>query len=58
MFILPKYMLKQVEKILTCFLWSGGVGLHSGAKVAWDIVCKPKKEGGLGFKVVSSINYP
>ena len=56
MFILPKYVLKQVEKIMRRFLWSGGIEKASGAKVAWDSICKPKKEGGLGFKPLIPLN--
>ena len=56
MFILPKYVLKQVEQLLRRFLWSGGIDLPSGAKVAWDNVCKPKKEGGLGLKSLTNLN--
>ena len=43
--------------ILRLFLWSGGTDVPLGAKVAWENVCKPKKEGGLGFKAVFSLNY-
>ena len=39
------------------FLWSGGTDVHTGAKVAWEFVCKPKKEGGLGFKALISLNH-
>ena len=50
MFILPKGVIKQVDMLLRRFLWSGGIDKTHGAKVAWDKVCSPKKEGGLGFK--------
>ena len=56
MFILPKYILNQVEKILRRFLWSGGVDIPTGAKVVWENVCKPKKEGGLGLKPLTGLN--
>ncbi|XP_074313958.1 uncharacterized protein LOC141649160 [Silene latifolia] len=32
------------------FLWDGGVDFMRSPLVAWDKVCKPKKEGGLGLK--------
>ena len=57
MFILPKYVLKQVEKIMRRFLWYGGVEVASGDKVSWKDVCKPNKEGGLGFKPLILLNY-
>ena len=56
MFILPKSVLKHVELLLRRFLWSGGIDKAHGAKVSWDNVCKPKKEGGLGFKDLVLIN--
>ena len=56
MFILPKYILKQVECLMRRFLWTGGIEKGHGAKVAWAKVCMPKKEGGLGFKNLTQMN--
>ena len=36
-------------KIMRSFLWSGSDMSTTRAKVAWDQVCFPKKEGGLGI---------
>ncbi|GAV74291.1 hypothetical protein CFOL_v3_17771, partial [Cephalotus follicularis] len=48
-FILPVAVTKECDRIMRNFLWHGtGKGKKSG-KVAWNKVCKPKKEGGLGF---------
>jgi len=30
-------------------LWAGNAGTHESHKVAWKIVCSPKKEGELGM---------
>ncbi|KAL0282162.1 UNVERIFIED_CONTAM: hypothetical protein Sradi_7269400 [Sesamum radiatum] len=50
-FILPKAVLKVIEERMRSFLWKGASG--SGvAKVAWEQICRPKKEGGLGIKRV------
>ena len=38
------------------FLWIGGTEKAHGAKVAWDNVCKPKDEGGLGIKRLVLLN--
>lgn len=49
-FMLPKAVIKQVEQTLRAFLWKGSELKNGGAKVAWECVCLPKKEGGLGVK--------
>jgi len=48
-FILPKKVIKLIEQKLNRFLWSGNDS-KANAKVAWEKVCVPKKEGGLGIK--------
>ncbi|KAL0290347.1 UNVERIFIED_CONTAM: hypothetical protein Sradi_7052100 [Sesamum radiatum] len=54
-FILPKAVLKVIEERMRSFLWKGASG--SGvAKVAWEQICRPKKEGGLGIKRVVHMN--
>ncbi|GKU94711.1 hypothetical protein SLEP1_g8164 [Rubroshorea leprosula] len=48
--LLPKQVIRELDKIRRSFLW-GGVG--EGRKiawVAWERVCYEKKEGGLGVK--------
>lgn len=47
-FILPKKTMKEIESLLSAFLWKGLELKYSGTKVAWTAVCVPK--GGLGFK--------
>ena len=56
MFILPKSVLKQVAQSMARFLWSGNTVSSHGAKVAWDKVCRPKQEGGLGLKDIFLTN--
>ncbi|KAL2237508.1 UNVERIFIED_CONTAM: hypothetical protein Sindi_0942500 [Sesamum indicum] len=54
-FILPKKVINEIEKRLRAFLWKGTT--NSGyAKVAWKDICRPKEEGGLGFKDISTLN--
>ncbi|KAL2251949.1 UNVERIFIED_CONTAM: hypothetical protein Sindi_2317200 [Sesamum indicum] len=54
-FILPKKVTNKIEKRLRAFLWKGTT--TSGyAKVAWKDLCRPKEEGGLGFKDISILN--
>lgn len=49
-FLFPASTIYEIEKILRVFLWSGRELKKGNAKVKWDDVCMPKKEGGLGIK--------
>ncbi|KAL0304921.1 UNVERIFIED_CONTAM: hypothetical protein Scaly_3003100 [Sesamum calycinum] len=46
-----KYLgvLKTLEKKMRQFLWQGSAG-RGNAKVAWEVISKPKEEGGLGIR--------
>ncbi|CAI0430886.1 unnamed protein product, partial [Linum tenue] len=48
LFILPKQVLKRVQQLCSQFLWHGTD--EGRAKVAWDRIALPKREGGLGVK--------
>ncbi|KAL2251927.1 UNVERIFIED_CONTAM: Retrovirus-related Pol polyprotein from type-1 retrotransposable element R2 [Sesamum indicum] len=54
-FILPKAIIKEVEKRLRRFLWKG-TSMTGYAKVAWKDVCKPVREGGQGIKDIDALN--
>ncbi|KAL2224840.1 UNVERIFIED_CONTAM: Transposon TX1 uncharacterized protein [Sesamum indicum] len=54
-FILPKAIIKEVEKRLRRFLLKG-TSMTGYAKVAWKDVCKPIGEGGLGIKDIDALN--
>ncbi|GKC32324.1 RNA-directed DNA polymerase, eukaryota, reverse transcriptase zinc-binding domain protein [Tanacetum coccineum] len=54
-FILPKGVCEEIDKLIKAFLWKtdgkkGGRGGGCKYSVSWKEVCKPKNEGGLGFK--------
>ncbi|GKB04720.1 homeodomain-like protein [Tanacetum coccineum] len=38
------------------FLWCNGELKRGKAKVAWDIICLPKREGGLGIRSLETFN--
>jgi hypothetical protein len=47
---LPKGILKAIFKLERAFLWASSDKFSSGnCKVEWDVVCSPKKMGGLGI---------
>lgn len=55
-FRLPSKCMKEVEQICASFLWSGPDLRTTGAKVAWEVICKPKLEGGLGIRMLKEVN--
>ena len=55
-FVLPKAVIKDIDKLLKGFLWCQGELSKGKAKVAWKIICRPKCEGGLGIKELEQWN--
>ncbi|GKA93887.1 hypothetical protein Tco_0815873 [Tanacetum coccineum] len=55
-FILPSRVLLDIKQIMRGFLWCQGSMRKGKAKVAWDIVCLPKDEGGLGLRRLDLFN--
>jgi hypothetical protein len=55
-FILPKKVIKAIEQKFNRFLWNGKDVEAAKAKVAWNDICFPKKEGGLGLKRIDVWN--
>ncbi|GJU44187.1 hypothetical protein Tco_1201453 [Tanacetum coccineum] len=47
-FILPSRILLEIEQIMRGFLWCHGSLSRDKLKVAWEVVCLPNVEGGLG----------
>lgn len=56
LYILPGNVLLSIEQIMRQFLWSCGNSGHSKSKVAWEAVCLPKNEGGLGIRRLECFN--
>jgi hypothetical protein len=50
LFILPCTTIRKIESIFSTFLWKGSSLTHTRAKVAWQSICFPLREGGLGIK--------
>ncbi|GJU84121.1 RNA-directed DNA polymerase, eukaryota, reverse transcriptase zinc-binding domain protein [Tanacetum coccineum] len=49
-FLLPKSTVKDIESMLNGFLWCQEDFARGKAKNAWKTLCRPKCQGGLGFK--------
>ncbi|KAL0285647.1 UNVERIFIED_CONTAM: Retrovirus-related Pol polyprotein from type-2 retrotransposable element R2DM, partial [Sesamum radiatum] len=54
-FILPKSIIREIEKRLRSFLWKGSSGVGY-AKVSWQQACRPVEEGGLGLRDLLALN--
>ncbi|KAF6144497.1 hypothetical protein GIB67_013141 [Kingdonia uniflora] len=52
----PASLIKEGERILRNFLWSGEPESKKACMVAWDKVCKPYKEGGINLRRLKEIN--
>lgn len=55
-FRLPKFCIREIDKICSGFLWSGCDLNPKKAKIAWEAICRPKTEGGLGLRSLQEIN--
>jgi len=52
----PVNLIKDIEKWMRNFIWSGHVNKRKLVTVAWHKNCVPVKEGGLGTRSLSKIN--
>lgn len=55
-FILPKMVMEEIEKLCRGFLWGSTAEKRRPALLAWDDLCAPKKNGGLGLKQIQVWN--
>lgn len=54
-FMLPASILEEVEKIIIRFWW-GSKDSKGISWIAWARLCRPKVEGGMGFRHMASFN--
>jgi len=52
----PISLIKEIEKCIQNFIWSGDIYKRKLVTVCWNKVCKPTSEGGLGIRSISCIN--
>ncbi|KAH0700980.1 hypothetical protein KY284_015195 [Solanum tuberosum] len=52
----PKGIIKQLHMIFARFFWSNTAGTRSKHWVAWEDLCSPKEEGGLGFRSLHDLS--
>jgi hypothetical protein len=52
----PVSLLKDLERWIKNFIWSGDIDQKKLVTVAWKKVCKPISEGGLGIRSFVTLN--
>lgn len=48
-FLLPKKVLKSITAMCGIYLWDGKVATNKAPLGARDLVCRPRRKGGLGI---------
>ncbi|GJS37922.1 putative RNA-directed DNA polymerase, eukaryota, reverse transcriptase zinc-binding domain protein [Tanacetum coccineum] len=54
--VIPKGIIDDIQQLTRGFLWCNGELKRGKAKVAWDDICLPKIEGGLGLRSLEVFN--
>jgi len=54
--ILPQEIITKINQLCRNFLWGGIADYKKPPPISWDIVCTPKKYGGLGLKNLTAWN--
>ncbi|KAF6175810.1 hypothetical protein GIB67_003298 [Kingdonia uniflora] len=52
----PMSIVKERERILRNFLWSGNSAIKKSCVVGWNKTCKPRKEGGIDIRSLKEVN--
>uniref|UniRef100_A0A0V0HIZ2 Putative ovule protein n=1 Tax=Solanum chacoense TaxID=4108 RepID=A0A0V0HIZ2_SOLCH len=52
----PQKVMEQIHQIFAKFFWGNLGGIRGKHWIAWDEMCLPKNEGGLGFRSIKDIN--
>lgn len=57
LFDMPKSVELKLERIMRNFLWNDIKGHRKLHLVKWDVICRRKRNGGLGVKKLRIMNY-
>jgi hypothetical protein len=52
----PIFLIKEVEKNIRNFIWSGDVDKRRLVTTSWKKVCRPLVQGGLNLRAISNLN--
>ncbi|GJT31879.1 putative reverse transcriptase domain, reverse transcriptase zinc-binding domain protein [Tanacetum coccineum] len=48
--VIPMGIVEDIQQLIRGFIWCNGDLKRGKAKVAWNVICLPKSEGGLGLR--------
>ncbi|GKB99239.1 homeodomain-like protein [Tanacetum coccineum] len=54
--VIPKGIIHNIQQLIRGFLWCNGEFKRGKAKVVWETICLPKREGGLGILSLETFN--
>ncbi|GJR79369.1 uncharacterized protein Tco_0150154, partial [Tanacetum coccineum] len=54
--VIPKVIIYDIQHLIRGFLWCNGEYKRGKAKVAWENICLPTYEGGLGLRSLEVFN--
>ncbi|GJQ99576.1 homeodomain-like protein [Tanacetum coccineum] len=54
--VIPMGIVSDIQQLIRGFLWCNGDYKRGKAKVAWDDICLPKHEGGLGLRSLENLS--
>lgn len=55
--LLPTNTCERIDKISRDFIWGSTDDSKGTHLIAWDKLCKPKNEGGVGLRKAKHMNY-
>ena len=55
-FKVPESICNKMDAITRAFWWGHDLGVRKMHLLNWDIICTPKKDGGIGLKKFSLMN--
>ncbi|GJW49095.1 RNA-directed DNA polymerase, eukaryota, reverse transcriptase zinc-binding domain protein [Tanacetum coccineum] len=55
-YMLPDTVIKDLDKLFKMFIWNAENSAKGKARVAWNLVCRSKEQGGLGIKPLKRWN--
>ncbi|GJX62396.1 hypothetical protein Tco_0295296 [Tanacetum coccineum] len=54
--VIPIGIIQEIQQLMRGFFWCNEELKRGKEKVAWDVICLPKREGGLGIHSLEIFN--